>query len=150
MSDCNPFHDDKKETATWAMDFETESYPPNDSTEANTEFFPDMIDSVGSPNTHQVVLSPNPSTPTATPSIVENTEPTETTASATLVDRDAESTPASGSIKQEDGERSQRVQKRRRSRNSPEPDYSQIILELNKKRKRTGQACDRCRVCLST
>jgi hypothetical protein len=37
--------------------------------------------------------------------------------------------------------------KRRRSRTSPEQDYSEIMVELNKKRKRTGQACDRCKVC---
>jgi hypothetical protein len=145
MSDHNPAHEDEKETAPWVMHFETESYPPNDSAELGPRFFEDIIDSV-EPNTHQVVLSPNSPTPTATPSTVENTEPTQTTSSATLVNDDAESTPASGIIKQDDGEKSQRVTKRRRSRNSPEPDYSQIILELNKKRKRTGQACDRCRV----
>jgi hypothetical protein len=146
MSDHNPVHEDEKDTAPWVMDFETESYPPNDSAELGPRFFEDIIESV-EPNTHQGVSSPNSPTPTANPSTVENTEPTQTTTSATLVNDDAESTPASGGIKQEDGEKSQRVKKRRRSRNSPEPDYSQIILELNKKRKRTGQACDRCRVC---
>ncbi|KAF3386528.1 hypothetical protein F1880_000553 [Penicillium rolfsii] len=146
MSDYNPFHDGEKGTGPWGLDFETESCPPHDSTEVTAGFFRDMIDAAGSPNSHPTVLSPNPSTPTATPSTVENTEPIQTTTSATLVNNDAESTPALGRIKQEDSEEPQRVKKRRRSRNSPEPDYSQIILELNKKRKRTGQACDRCRV----
>ncbi|KAJ5389949.1 uncharacterized protein N7496_001017 [Penicillium cataractarum] len=35
---------------------------------------------------------------------------------------------------------------KRRRRWSPEPDYSEQIRERNKKRKRTGQACDRCRI----
>jgi hypothetical protein len=150
MSDRNPFHNGGKETAPWDMDFETESYPCNDSAEMNIEFFRDIMNSDELPNTHQVVLSPNPTTTTATPGTPGNCEPTQPTTTATLVDDDAESTQALGSIKEEDEEKPQRVKKRRRSRNSPEPDYSQMILELNKKRKRTGQACDRCRVCRST
>lgn len=147
MSDHNPFHDDEKETTPWVMDFESESYPPNDSAEVNSGgFFRDIIDSVER-NTDQAVSSPISPTLTATPNTIGNTEPTQTTTSATLVKDNAEPKPARGGIQQEDEEKSQRVKKRRRSRNSPEPDYSQIILELNKKRKRTGQACDRCRVC---
>lgn len=39
---------------------------------------------------------------------------------------------------------------KRQRRWSPEPDYSEQIRERNKKRKRTGQACDRCRLCIFT
>lgn len=64
----------------------------------------------------------------------------------TLASVETTSPPAPGSINSITGAQPPRGKKRRRSRNSPEPDYSQIIVELNKKRKRTGQACDRCRV----
>ncbi|KAJ5174899.1 uncharacterized protein N7482_000776 [Penicillium canariense] len=36
--------------------------------------------------------------------------------------------------------------KRRRTRHSPERDYSQEVIAHNRKRRRTGQACDRCKV----
>lgn len=48
-----------------------------------------------------------------------------------------------------EGEALPRGQPRRRRQGSSERDYSEEIRNLNKKRKRTGQACDRCRVCLS-
>ncbi|KAJ5389948.1 uncharacterized protein N7496_001016 [Penicillium cataractarum] len=54
-----------------------------------------------------------------------------------------QSNPAPESTAGDDGGQSK---KRRRSRNSPEPDYSEMIVQINKKRKRTGQACDRCKI----
>lgn len=60
---------------------------------------------------------------------------------------DIECTPAPESTTGDDGGQPLGGKKRRRSRNSPEPDYSEIIVELNKKRKRAAQTCDRCKVC---
>lgn len=77
----------------------------------------------------------------------EEPKPEPGTNTPTLASVETTSPPAPGSMNGNNGAQPPRGKKRRRSRNSPEPDYSQIIVELNKKRKRTGQACDRCRVC---
>lgn len=84
---------------------------------------------------------------TTTPSVdLEEPKIEPTTNTSTLASVETTSPPASVNINGNNGAQLPRGKKRRRSRNSPEPDYSEIIVELNKKRKRTGQACDRCRV----
>lgn len=55
-------------------------------------------------------------------------------------------TPVEGSSSQSESPASGKAKRRRCW--SPEPDYSEQIRERNKKRKRAGQVCDRCRVCI--
>ncbi|OOQ90927.1 hypothetical protein PEBR_01888 [Penicillium brasilianum] len=65
---------------------------------------------------------------------------------STLAADDLECTPKPEHTTGDDGGQPLDGKKRRRSRTSPEPDYSEMMVELNKKRKRTGQACDRCKI----
>ncbi|KAF7715016.1 Fungal Zn(2)-Cys(6) binuclear cluster domain-containing protein [Penicillium ucsense] len=56
-----------------------------------------------------------------------------------------ESASVDASIPGENQSAAQQEKKRRRRPSSPEPDYQEQVATHNKKRKRTGQACDRCR-----
>ena len=126
--------------------------------EDDPDIFSDMVVFDGFPTLHQgdslvdaaatshEDCSTNPFSTTSSVDQGRN-QPAPVTEDPPLADDDSESIPALKSVKGEDGSQQPRGKKRRRSHNSPEPDYSQMILELNKKRKRTGQACDRCRVC---
>lgn len=163
MSDRNPFHGGGNEAMPWALGFGLESSQRNESSEMNIDFFSDLINPDGLANTHHTHLPINPSaepssfaspnrdpeasTTTTTPNSTQETERVLPTGVFDPYQEDIKHTPAPESTNGNVGEEQPREKKRRRSRNSPEPDYSQIILELNKKRKRTGQACDRCRVC---
>ncbi|OOQ90928.1 hypothetical protein PEBR_01892 [Penicillium brasilianum] len=162
MSDRNPFHSGGNEAMPWETSFDSESFQRNESSEINTDFFSDLINSDGLANTHQNPLpirtsttpsssaSPNrdPETSTTTTNLnsTQNTECVPQTGIYDLFQNEVKHPPVLESTNRDVGKEPPREKKQRRSRNSPEPDYSQIILELNKKRKRTGQACDRCRV----
>ncbi|KAJ5389947.1 uncharacterized protein N7496_001015 [Penicillium cataractarum] len=162
MSDRNPFHGGGNEAMPWALGFGLDSSQHNDCPDMNTDFFSDLINPDGLANTHHTHLpidpsaepssyvspnrDPEASTTTTTPNSIQDTEHALPSGVFEPERDEIKHTPATESTNGDVGEQKPREKKRRRSRNSPEPDYSQIILELNKKRKRTGQACDRCRV----
>lgn len=143
------------------MSYAHEGCSRGDSTEVDdAQLFSDLVTFDGPQGVNEGLSSANPAaaTPTdhssklfqtTTPSVAaDETKPVPITINSALATDESGSPPAPESINGNDGAQPPRGKKRRRSRNSPEPDYSQIIVELNKKRKRTGQACDRCRVCL--
>ncbi|EPS30323.1 hypothetical protein PDE_05274 [Penicillium oxalicum 114-2] len=72
-------------------------------------------------------------------------EGTVTTSNVDEVPGSLESPPLNASVSGEDRSLAQQERKRRRRPSSPEPNYQQQVAKHNSKRKRTGQACDRCR-----
>lgn len=57
-------------------------------------------------------------------------------------------TPANESVS-ESHAMEEALTKNRRRKGDPEPDYSELSRRKVQKNKRTGQACDRCKVCLA-
>jgi hypothetical protein len=143
MSNRNPCPDDGGGTIPWSKGNVLEGYPQDDSAEVELDFFAGFVKSDGLPGAHQNAL-PTTTTTTVSP---DQYEPTQITSHPNVANSNTESNPAPDSADIEDGAESPRGKKRRRGHNSPELEYSQMVLELNKKRKRTGQACGRCKVC---
>lgn len=142
------------------MSFAHEEGSRNDSTEVDEgQLFSDLVTfealqgateglSPAGPAAETPGDHPSNAFQTTTPSVdPEEPKPEPATNTPTFTSVETAAPPAPGGSNGNSGVQPPRGKKRRRSRNSPEPDYSQIIVELNKKRKRTGQACDRCRVC---
>ena len=137
------------------MSFAHEERSRNDSTEVDEgQLFTDLVTfealqgATEGPAAETPGDHPSNAFQTTTPSVdPEEPKPEPATNTPTFTSGETAAPPVSGGINGNSGVQPPRGKKRRRSRNSPEPDYSQIIVELNKKRKRTGQACDRCRVC---
>lgn len=143
-----------------AMSFEPEEGSRKDFTEVDeSQLFSDLVtfealqgasEGLSPANSASETPADHPSNAfrTITPTLgSDEHKPEPATNTHTLATVKTASPPVPEGINGDSGGQPPRGKKRRRSRNSPEPDYSQIIVELNKKRKRTGQACDRCRVC---
>lgn len=138
---------------------------PEDTMDGDIDIFSDLINLDGIPSSYSTIpesiletelasqfdsVDEPPDTTTTNitrDSPTPKNEGTVTTSNVDEVPGSLESPPLNASVSGEDRSLAQQERKRRRRPSSPEPNYQQQVAKHNSKRKRTGQACDRCRVC---